>query len=57
LKNYKNEFEKLEIKALESRKVYGKKLKQLVDREEDQEMEETKGINNPVILPYNGSFK
>jgi hypothetical protein len=44
---YKDDFEKLEIKALESRKIYGKKLKQLVEKEEKPE---SKGIYNGVFL-------
>jgi hypothetical protein len=57
MKDMRNDLEKMEIKVLESRKVYQRKLKNLVGDEEETEMEETKGINNPVILPYNGSFK
>lgn len=51
---YKNEFEKLEIKALESRKIYGKKLKQLVEREEESSKEGEKDIYSGVLLPDNG---
>jgi uncharacterized protein YtpQ (UPF0354 family) len=47
-KYYKDEFEKLEIKALESRKIYGKKLKQILDKEENNE---PKDIYNGVLLP------
>lgn len=36
-KFYKDEFEKLEIKALESRKIYGKKLKQFIEKNEEKE--------------------
>jgi hypothetical protein len=31
----KDEFEKLEIKSLESRKIYGKKLKQFVEKDDN----------------------
>lgn len=54
LDDLKDTVEKLEIKALESRKIYGKKLKQLAREEEESE---TQGINNPVILPYHGAFQ
>lgn len=57
IKDIKDNLEKMEIKVLESRKVYQRKLKNLVGDKEDEEMEEQKSINNPVILPYNGSFK
>ena len=57
MKQVRDDLEKMEIKVLESRKVYQRKLKNLVGDEEETQMEETKGINNPVILPYNGSFK
>lgn len=57
MRDIRDGLEKLEIKALESRKIYGKKLKQMFGDEEKQEDDETKSINNPVILPYNGSFK
>ena len=57
MKDIRDSLEKMEIKVLESRKVYQRKLKNLVGDEETEEMSETKGINNPVILPYNGSFK
>ena len=57
MKQIRDDLEKMEIKVLESRKVYQRKLKNLVGDEEETQMEETKGINNPVILPYNGSFK
>lgn len=42
LKDYANDFEKLEIKALESRKIYGKKLKNLM------EIEEKKAEDDPL---------
>jgi len=52
-KHYKDDFEKLEIKALESRKVYAKKLKQLNELEEKEDKiaevdrsEEQKDIKN-----------
>lgn len=35
-KHYKDDFEKLEIKALESRKIYAKKLKNLNELEEKE---------------------
>lgn len=54
IKQIRDDLEKMEIKVLESRKVYQRKLKNLVGDDEKDEMEETKGINNPVILPYNG---
>lgn len=54
LKDLEDNYEKLEIKALESRKIYSKKLKNLVGDEEKSELEEAKSINNPVILPFNG---
>lgn len=57
MKQIRDDLEKMEIKVLESRKVYQRKLKNLVGDEEETQMEESKGINNPVILPYNGSFK
>ena len=57
MRDIRDNLEKMEIKVLESRKVYQRKLKNLVGDEEESQMEETKGINNPVILPYNGSFK
>lgn len=57
LKDIRDNLEKMEIKVLESRKVYQRKLKNLVGDEDKEEMEEQKSINNPVILPYNGSFK
>jgi hypothetical protein len=47
-KFYKDEFEKLEIKALESRKIYGKKLKQFVEKVEEQD--EPKDIYNGMLL-------
>ena len=46
---YKDDFEKLEIKALESRKIYGKKLKQFVEREEESSKEEEKASNSPLL--------
>lgn len=54
MKDIRDGLEKMEIKVLESRKVYQRKLKNLVGDEEDQEMDQSKGINNPVILPYDG---
>jgi hypothetical protein len=57
MKQIRDDLEKMDIKVLESRKVYQRKLKNLIGDEEEQDMQETKGINNPVILPYNGSFK
>lgn len=51
-KYYQEELAKMDIKVLESRKVYARKLKNLVDKEDITE--ETKGINSSVILPYNG---
>ena len=50
-KFYKEELEKMDIKVLESRKVYQRKLKNLVDKEEDTG---EKDFNSPVILPYHG---
>jgi hypothetical protein len=50
-KMYKDDFEKLEIKALESRKIYGKKLKQFVEREEESGKEEDKETLHSVLLP------
>jgi len=55
LKFYQDELAKMDIKVLESRKVYARKLKNLVDKEGQEEMSEAKGINNSVILPYNGA--
>jgi hypothetical protein len=49
MKFYKDDFEKLEIKALESRKIYGKKLKQFVEREEESSKEEEKASNSPLL--------
>jgi hypothetical protein len=52
-KIYKNDFEKLEIKALESRKIYHKKLKQFVERnekEEESSKEEEKGVVDGIFL-------
>ena len=58
LKELRNDLDKLEIKALESRKIYHKKLKNLLGEEEsskeEEDMQQAKSINNPVILPYNG---
>lgn len=60
-KQMRDDIDKMEIKVLESRKVYGRKLKNLLGEEEsskeEEEMQEAKSINNPVILPYNGAFK
>jgi hypothetical protein len=39
--NYADDFEKLEIKALESRKIYGKKLKQFIQKEEEKAEDDT----------------
>ena len=50
LKFYKDEFEKLEIKALESRKVYAKKLKRLTEVEEMEGQDDKNGLNS-VLLP------
>jgi hypothetical protein len=41
MKDYANDFEKLEIKALESRKIYGKKLKNLMESEAKKAEEDT----------------
>jgi hypothetical protein len=57
MKEIKDSLEKMEIKVLESRKVYQRKLKNLVGDEQEEEMQEAKSINNPVILPYNGFVK
>lgn len=60
LKELRESLEKLEIKALESRKVYHKKLKNLLEEEEsskEEEEGEAKGINNTVLLPENGIIK
>lgn len=58
MKEVRNDLEKMEIKVLESRKVYQRKLKNLVgEEEESSKEEEEKSINTGVILPYNGSFK
>jgi MoxR-like ATPase len=46
LKEIRNDLDSLEIKALESRKIYKKKLSKLVGDEEKEE-EET---NNPLIF-------
>lgn len=52
IKAMQADVETLEIKALEAKRSYAKKLKQL----DNKEKEETQSINNPVILPYDGSF-
>ena len=47
LKQIKEDIEKLEIKALESRKIYHKKLKQ----EFGDDAKDEKSNSNPVLLP------
>jgi len=49
-KFYKEELEKIEIKALESRKIYAKKLKRLEEVEENEKEDNSKGIYNSVLL-------
>ncbi len=51
IKDMRNELEKMDIKVLESRKVYQRKLKNLVG---DEEEEQSQNINSPVLLPDNG---
>ena len=50
-KFYKEELAKMDIKVLESRRVYGRKLKNLVAKEETEELEqknnESENINSP----------
>lgn len=47
----KEALEKVEIKSLENRKLYHKKLKELYDKEEG----ETKDIYNGVLLKESGN--
>jgi hypothetical protein len=51
----KNSLEKLEIKALESRKLYHKKLSQLYGKETEEE--KPKDLYSSVLLPEDGNIK
>jgi hypothetical protein len=56
LKDIQNTIEKLEIKALESRKLYHKKLKEIYG-EEEPSGEKEKDIYKGVFLPDDGIIK
>jgi len=47
---------RLESLAIEFQ-LYKKKLKIRAGLEEKEEQEETKSINNPMFLPYDGDFR
>jgi len=52
-----NKFKILETNYNDLRGKFNRKLSGIKKEELEEDKEETQTINNPVILPYNGSFK
>jgi len=56
IKGIIQDVETLEIKNLEAKKLYHRKLKKELGEDKSEEDEGEKSLNNPVILPYDGNF-